>query len=641
MISFPRIPKRMILPSLLLGALIVIPFAAPLITAEDPIKMGVRYRLAAPDLAHWLGRDEFGRDRLARVLYGGQVSLMVAFVATTIACIVGTFFGLVGAYFRGPSEFVTTRLSDIVLCFPPILLALLVVTLFGPGAGTLVAVLSVLYFPTFARIAFSEALRVTSLDFVEASRALGTPSRRIVLGTILPNIAGPLSVQYSLTAAAAITIESGLSFLGLGVVPPAPSWGQMIRGARQFMNQDPLGIMIPCAALVLTIYAINFFCDRLRDTLDPKGAAGSGMDEVSVPLALADSPTIRDPDVVAVINNLRLETARFGAPVAVIEEVSLTLRANQCTALVGESGSGKSLSSLALMGLLPGAIRQASGTLQLRRKTGDVVDLGYLDARTLEQIRGNDIAMIFQEPMTSLNPIHKISDQMIEAILAHRPMPKADARKHAIALLTRVGMNDAERRIDSYPDQMSGGMRQRVMIAMALTCEPRLLIADEPTTALDVTIQAEIIELLHKLRQDQGSGLSLLFISHNLGIVADIADRVAVMYSGQIVEEGPAAQILRDPHHPYTRALIESMPSSHEEMHSTGGDRLPAISGTPPLPSARPSGCAFRDRCPNAMSACAETRPALYPSPDGERAVRCLRAPEAPIGLLNPQTEAA
>jgi len=641
MMSFSRFPKRMILPSLLLGALIVIPFAAPLITVEDPIKIAVRFRLAAPDWAHWLGRDELGRDRLARVLYGGQVSLTVAFVATTIACIVGTLFGLIGAYFRGPSEFVTTRLSDIVLCFPPILLALLVVTLFGPGAGTLVAVLSVLYFPTFARIAFSEALRVTSLDFVEASRALGTPSRRIVLGTILPNIAGPISVQYSLTAAAAITIESGLSFLGLGVVPPAPSWGQMIRGARQFMNQDPLGIMIPCAALVLTIYAINFFCDRLRDTLDPKGATGGGMDETSVPLALAESATIRDPDVVAVINNLRLETSRFGAPVAVIEDVSLTLRANQCTALVGESGSGKSLSSLALMGLLPGAIRQAAGTLQLRRKSGDVVDLGYLNPRTLEEIRGNDIAMIFQEPMTSLNPIHKISDQMIEAILAHRPMSPTEARAHAIQLLVRVGMNDAERRIDSFPDQMSGGMRQRVMIAMALTCEPRLLIADEPTTALDVTIQAEIIELLHTLRKDQAGGLSLLFISHNLGIVADIADRVAVMYSGQVVEEGPADQILRDPHHPYTRALMESMPSSHEELHSTRGDRLPAISGTPPLPDARPSGCAFRDRCPIALPACADIRPALYQSPDGERAVRCLRAPEAPAGLLNPQTEAA
>ncbi|MDR7124549.1 dipeptide/oligopeptide/nickel ABC transporter permease/ATP-binding protein [Pseudotabrizicola sp. 4114] len=623
------IPRRMILPGILLAALILIPFAAPLITGADPVQISVRDRLALPSWEHWLGQDEFGRDRLARVLYGGQVSLTVAFVATTLACIVGTLLGLIGAYFRGPFEFVTTRLSDVVLCFPPILLALLVVTLFGPGAGTLVAVLSVLYFPSFARIAFSEALRVSSLDFVEASRALGTPSHRIVLGTILPNIAGPVSVQYSLTAAAAITIESGLSFLGLGVVPPAPSWGQMIRGARQFMNQDPLGILIPCVALTLTIYAINFFCDRLRDTLDPKGALGGGKDETSVPVAARVTPPDETADVVASIRDLRLQLARPGGPVDVIQDVSLTLRANQCTALVGESGSGKSLSSLALMGLLPGAIRQAGGALRLRRKSGQMVDLGTLTAKELEDVRGNDVAMIFQEPMTSLNPIHKVGAQMVEAILSHRPMPYADARTRAIDLLELVGINEPARRFDGYPHEMSGGMRQRVMIAMALTCEPRLLIADEPTTALDVTIQAEIIELLQRLRTEYADGLSLLFISHNLGIVSEIADRVAVMYSGQVVEEGPVSQVLNTPHHPYTVALLESMPSSHEELHSARGDRLRAISGTPPLPDARPSGCAFRDRCPIAIPSCADAPPPLFNSADGDRKVRCFRAPEA------------
>jgi len=622
----PALPRRMVLPAILLAALLVVPFAAPLITPHDPVQIAVRDRLAAPSLEHWLGQDEFGRDRLARVLYGGQVSLMVAFTATTLACIVGTLFGLIGAYFRGPFEFLTTRLADVVLCFPPILLALLVVTLFGPGTGTLISVLSVLYFPAFARIAFSEALRVSALDFVAASRALGTPSRRIVMGTILPNIAGPVSVQYSLTAAAAITIESGLSFLGLGVVPPAPSWGQMIRGARQFMNQDPLGIIIPCVALTLTIYAINFFCDRLRDTLDPKGATGGGKDDVSVPVAGNAAP-VTDADVVAVIRDLRLDLRQPGRSVEVIRDVSLTLRANQCTALVGESGSGKSLSSLALMGLLPGAIRQAGGSLMLRRKSGQMVDLGALGPKALEGLRGNDLAMIFQEPMTSLNPVHKVGAQMVEAIRAHRKVPPAEAKARAISLLELVGINEPARRFDGYPHEMSGGMRQRVMIAMALSCEPRLLIADEPTTALDVTIQAEIIELLQRLRSEYAEGLSLLFISHNLGVVAEIADRVAVMYSGQVVEEGPAIQVLADPHHPYTVALLESMPSAHDEMHSARGDRLRAIEGTPPLPDRRPSGCAFRTRCPVALPACAGIEPPLYQS--GERSARCIRAPEA------------
>lgn len=620
------IPRRMLLPTILLAALVIIPFAAPLITGADPTQMAIPQRFAAPSLDHWLGQDEFGRDRLARILYGGQVSLTVAFVATSLAAVVGTLFGLFGAYFRGPFEYFTTRLADVVVCFPPILLALLVVTLFGPGAGTLIAVLSVLYVPAFARIAFAEALRVSALDFVEASRALGTPSSRIVMRTVLPNIAGPLSVQYSLTAAAAITIESGLSFLGLGVVPPAPSWGQMIRGARAFMNQEPLGIFLPCLALTLTIYIINIFCDRLRDTLDPKGA-GSAKDSVSVPRKDVAAVIPELPQsVVAAVKGLRLQIGKNDSKVDLIDDVSLTLRANECTALVGESGSGKSLSSLALMGLLPDQVRQKEGQLLLRRKGGDVVDLGVQSAAELEGLRGNDVAMIFQEPMTSLNPVHKIGAQMVEAILAHRPTTsKEAARARAIELLDLVGINEAERRFDGYPHQLSGGMRQRVMIAMALSCEPKLLIADEPTTALDVTIQAEVIELLQRLRHEYAEGLGLLFISHNLGIVSEIADRVAVMYSGQVVEEGPVQTILHAPRHPYTCALLESMPASHNDIHSARGDRLKAISGTPPLPHARPSGCAFRDRCPIAAPECALQRPALLPIGD-DHTVRCFLA---------------
>jgi peptide/nickel transport system permease protein len=620
-----RIPPRMVFPTILLAALVIIPFAAPLITGADPTQMAIPQRFAGPSMAHWLGQDEFGRDRLARILYGGQVSLAVAFIATSLAAVVGTLFGLFGAYFRGPFEFFTTRLADVVVCFPPILLALLVVTLFGPGAGTLIAVLSVLYFPAFARIAFAEALRVSSLDFVEASRALGTPSARIALRTVLPNIAGPLSVQYSLTAAAAITIESGLSFLGLGVVPPAPSWGQMIRGARAFMNQDPLGILLPCLALTLTIYIINIFCDRLRDTLDPKGAENS-KDAVSAPHKGTKAAAPELPaGVVASIRGLGLQLGTKDVAVALIDDVSLTLRANECTALVGESGSGKSLTSLALMGLLPPQITQTGGQLLLRRKGGAVVDLGAQSAADLEGLRGNDIAMIFQDPMTSLNPVHKIGAQMVEAIEAHRPMSGSAARTRAVGLLELVGINEAERRFEGYPHQLSGGMRQRVMIAMALCCEPKLLIADEPTTALDVTIQAEVIELLQRLRHDHAEGLGLLFISHNLGIVSEIADRVAVMYSGQVVEEGPVGAILHTPRHPYTRALLESMPASHDTLHSARGDRLQAISGTPPLPHLRPSGCAFRDRCLIAVAECAAARPALLPIAQGHE-VRCFVA---------------
>ncbi len=624
-----KYPRRLILPTIILLAIIIIPFSASWITSSNPVQIDVMHRLALPTWTHLLGQDEFGRDRLARILYGGQVSLTVAFVSATIASVIGVLFGLFGAFFRGPFEFVTRRLADIVLCFPPILLALLVVTLFGPGVPTLIAVLSVLYFPVFARIAFAEALSVTALEYVEASIVLGTPTRRILFGTILPNISGPLLVQYSLTVAAAITIESGLSFLGLGVVPPAPSWGQMIRGARSFMTQDPVGIFIPCAALTITILAINLFCDRLRDVLDPKGLAKKPRILPTLLGKVAYYERTLAAGTVAEVSDLELNLATpKGAPIKLIEGVSLELKEGSCTALVGESGSGKSLSSLALMGLLPEIIAPSKGTMSLKRKSGDVISLESAPERELQGIRGEEVAMIFQDPMTALNPVRKIGDQLTEAILAHRSVSKQEARKRAIHLLEVVGVNEAERRFNGYPHEMSGGMRQRVMIAMALTCEPKLLIADEPTTALDVTIQAEIIDLLRRLQTEYANGLSMLFISHNLGIVSEIADRVVVMYSGQIIEDGPAEQVLHHPRHPYTKALITSMPSSHGDCHSSRGDRLDMISGTPPLPAHRPSGCAFRDRCPLSVNRCGEAQPEFVNFSDEDRKVKCIRAQE-------------
>jgi len=628
-------PRRLIAPSLLLLLIILVPFMASVITSADPVKISVRERLALPSFTHPLGQDEFGRDRLSRILHGGQVSLSVAFAATSLAALVGIAFGLIGAYFRGFFEFITRRMADIILCFPTILLALLVVTLFGPGTLTLIAVLSVLYFPIFARITFSEVLRVAALEFVEASRALGTRAHHIILRTILPNIAGPLLIQFSLTVAATITVESGLSFLGLGIVPPDPSWGQMIRGARGFMTQDPLGIFIPCCALTLTIFSINLFCDRLRDVLDPRGITKrkkshhTSLEGAAQPIVSARQIA---PESVAELDGLRLEVVdKTKGDVPLVEGISLQLREGECCALVGESGSGKSLTALALMGLTPDMIRQTGGNLSLRTKSGQLTALDQLSEAEREKYRGSDLAMIFQDPMTALNPVLKIGKQMVESICVHHNVSWREAKSRALELLELVGINDVEQRFNSYPHQMSGGQRQRVMIAMALSCEPKLLIADEPTTALDVTIQAEIIELLKRLRRDYAHGLSLLFISHNLGVVAQIADRIAVMYCGQIVEEGPARQILKQPRHPYTKGLIASMPAAHETLHSARGDRLHTITGTVPLPHDRPSGCAFRDRCAVAIKLCADKAPDLSSFAEEARFVRCWRAEEVAV----------
>lgn len=261
---------RLAIPGAFVALILLLALAAPLLPMPDPIRQDIARRLAGPMPGSWLGRDEFGRDVLSRLIWGARTSLSVAFASALFAGLVGVTLGLIGGWSRSWSASFTVRGVEIIMCFPPVLLALLVVTLLGPGAATLILVLSVLYVPGFARVTYAEVLAVKGREYVEAARALGARPSRILFRTVLPNIAGPLLVQFSLAVAAAVVLESGLSFLGLGVVPPAPSWGLMIRGARATMEQAPLLLLWPCAALTLTILAMNLLCDALRDWLDPR-----------------------------------------------------------------------------------------------------------------------------------------------------------------------------------------------------------------------------------------------------------------------------------------------------------------------------------------------------------------------------------
>ncbi len=306
---------------------------------------------------------------------------------------------------------------------------------------------------------------------------------------------------------------------------------------------------------------------------------------------------------------------------ALVDRVSLRIDPGKTLCIVGESGCGKSLMSLAVMGLLPKpAARILSGRIIF-----DGVDLMTLPAEELADIRGDRMAMIFQEPMTSLNPAFTVGDQLTEAVLRHRPVSAADARAAALDVLRRVRIPAPETRLDSYPHQMSGGMRQRVMIAMALINGPKLLIADEPTTALDVTIQAQILRLIRDLQQE--SGTAVMLVTHDLGVVAEVADEVAVMYAGRIVERGPVAQVFNDPQHPYTIGLMGALPSMGDRQ-----GRLTSIPGAVPPPQSWPEGCRFSTRCPFADARCKAEAPALATlGPDHEAA--CFKAPlEANIG---------
>lgn len=324
------------------------------------------------------------------------------------------------------------------------------------------------------------------------------------------------------------------------------------------------------------------------------------------------SPTAAGTLPVLDINNLRI---RFkGSPATVLDGISLAIQPGQTLALVGESGCGKSVTSLALMGLLPDSAQIEDGRMRFND-----CDLGQLSQRAYADLRGNQLSMIFQEPMTSLNPAFTLGSQLAEAVIRHQGGSQREALVRAKQMLDLVQIPGAESRLAAYPHQLSGGMRQRIMIAMALINNPQLLIADEPTTALDVTIQAQILSLLNTIKQEMGT--AILLITHDLGVVAEVAQQVAVMYAGQIVETGDVAQIFNDPQHPYTIGLMASIPSL-----SARRGKLATIVGAVPVADRMPQGCRFATRCPFADSHCHQTKPPLQ-AMGNQHQVACFYAP--------------
>ncbi|WP_417588202.1 ABC transporter ATP-binding protein [Pararhodobacter oceanensis] len=303
------------------------------------------------------------------------------------------------------------------------------------------------------------------------------------------------------------------------------------------------------------------------------------------------------------VQNLKTVFRVRGGEVHAVNSVSFDLRPGELLGVVGESGSGKSVTMMSLLGLLPSPPAEVrEGTVML----GDR-DLLTMGAEDMRNVRGGEVGFVFQDPMTSLNPVFNVGFQIMEPLRVHMGLSRRKARDRAVELLEIVGIPDARRRLKDYPHQFSGGMRQRVMIAIALACDPKVLIADEPTTALDVTIQAQILELVKDLRQKLG--MAIIWITHDLGVIAGIADRVLVMYGGQVAEQGPVRELFANPAHPYTRALLQTMP----KLHGTRDDKLRVIEGQPPMLGAHPTACPFRDRCPHAMEICAQENPQRRP----------------------------
>ena len=330
------------------------------------------------------------------------------------------------------------------------------------------------------------------------------------------------------------------------------------------------------------------------------------------------------------VSGLSVAFRRGNGYVPVVHDINFSIRAGETLALVGESGSGKSVTSLAVMKLLAQAPKtRIEGSAVVADSNGNAVDLVAMSEQQMRHVRGNRVAMIFQEPLTSLNPVHRVGDQIAEAIRFHDHLSKAQARARALALLEQVGIPEPAQRMECFPHELSGGMRQRVMIAIALAMEPDVLIADEPTTALDVTVQAQILDLLRNLQKK--NGMAILFITHNFGVVAEIADRVMVMYAGRIVEQGSVAQVLSSPRMPYTRALLAAVPRF--EHAGLGQGDLGTIAGFVPDPAAPPTGCAFHPRCAFSIAGrCDSLAPALEEVEQGHQ-LRCVRWQELPDNL--------
>ena len=355
---------------------------------------------------------------------------------------------------------------------------------------------------------------------MRAARAIGTPRWRIMLRHVLPNSFGPVIVMATLQAGSVVVETAGLSFLGLGAQPPSPDWGALLADGHNYFLTAWWIATFPGLAIFCVVLGFNLIGDALRDQFDPRrrDMNGGGLLEVE---------------------GLTVTFPTEAGTVTAVDDLSFTIDRGETLVIVGESGSGKSVTSLAVMGLIAPPGRVAAKAIRSRAKDGIVRDLSRLAETKMRLIRGAEIAMIFQEPMTSLNPVYTIGEQIIEAIRFHETMSRRAARGRAEEMLKLLGIPEPRRRLDAYPHQLSGGMRQRAMIGMALSCRPSLLIADEPTTALDVTVQAQILELMRGLQKE--FGMAVIFITHNLGVAAEIADRIMVMYAGQAVETGSGA----------------------------------------------------------------------------------------------------
>ena len=619
------------------------------------IAHGIRFpQQAAPSAAHWFGTTVNSEDVFSRVIYGARTSIEVVLLAVLFSVAIGVPLGLLSGYFGGWLDRVLVLVNDSIFAFPYLLLAIVIAFLLqgsvGGGVATAAIAITVVYIPQYFRVVRNTVLSVREEPYVEAGKALGARPGTVIRRYVFANVVQSVSVVASLNAADAILTLAGLSVLGIGMDPSvAAEWGYDVsRGIADAQAGFWWTGLFPGLAIILLVTGLTLIGESLNDTFNPvlrrpgyrqavlpstappasaaappapaaappaPAAATASTSPASAPTAqssaslpselptsaapagpLAPAPgaVVDDGQEVITVSDLRVWYGTARGPVRAVDGVSFKLTPGETLGLVGESGCGKTTLGRGLLGLLPdGANRD-----------GEIRFAGHnllaTSASEMRGMRGPALGLIFQEPMTRLDPLMRISDHFSEALRTHEPgISDDEIRSRSLQALGSVGIPPT--RFRNYPHEFSGGMRQRIMIALTLVLRPRCIVADEPTTALDVLVEAQILSLLSELKAR--SGAALLLITHNLGIVAEACDRVAVMYAGRIVEQGPVAEVFSRPQHPYTEALLASVISLHTES-------LRFILGSPPDLLEPPTGCRFHPRCARAMEVCRAQIPA-------------------------------
>ncbi|MFG3720349.1 dipeptide/oligopeptide/nickel ABC transporter permease/ATP-binding protein [Streptomyces massasporeus] len=608
-----RLPPLSKIAVCFLAVVVLMAMLAPLLAPHDPLdQQPPADGTGHPSAGHWMGQDSLGRDILSRLMYGARWSLAIGFGATGLALVAGALLGAIAATSRKAVDETLMRCLDVVMAFPGIALAAVLVAVFGGGITVLICAIAFLFTPPVARVVRANVLDQYGEDYVTAERVIGARTPHIVLRHVAVNCAAPVLVFCTVQVAEAVVFEASLSFIGAGVRPPDPSWGSVIAdGKNMVLTGGWWATVFPGLLMLVTVLSLNILSEGVSDAWaapaarevdvreddDPLQAPEPGSGEVLPLPGLAAAaqrlrararPLPRGRQPVLAVENLAVGFEGRHGGVDIVDGVSFEVLPGEVLGLVGESGCGKSLTALAIMGLQPKGAR-IGGQVRFHQR-----DLLAEPMRVRRKLLGHEMAMIYQDALSSLNPAMTIRAQLKQVV-------RRGGHRSPAELLTLVGL-DPDRTLRSYPHELSGGQRQRVLIAMALSRDPKLIVADEPTTALDVTVQAQVMELLLRLRAELG--FALILVSHDLALIADVTDRVVVMYGGQIVETGVTADLVQAPAHHYTRGLLGSVLSLE-----SAAERMTQIKGVVPSPADFPAGCRFADRCPLATDTCRTTPP--------------------------------